>query len=64
MNIYKMTLANPLSHWFKRHRRERLFFYDTGEKLAEIDDDGHGRWYYKNGMLALDYYKAEGKSNS
>lgn len=34
--------------------------YDSGEKLAEFSDDGRGRWFYKNGKLALDYYNAKG----
>lgn len=36
--------------------------YDTGEKLAEFDDNGRGRWFYRSGKLALDYYDAEGRN--
>ncbi|XP_063838101.1 titin-like [Ostrinia nubilalis] len=63
MNIYKMVPANPKFDWFDRHRTQRLVYYDTGEKFAEIQEDGSGKWFYKSGMLALDYYCAQ-DSNS
>ncbi|KAG6444628.1 hypothetical protein O3G_MSEX003480 [Manduca sexta] len=59
MNIYKMVPANPKYDWFKINKLKGIKFYDTGETLAEIDMDGCGRWYYKNGGIALDYYNAE-----
>lgn len=55
-----MIPANGKNDWFKRHQYQGSLYYETGEKLAEIDEDGHGRWYYKNGIVALRYYKAEG----
>ncbi|KAJ8735456.1 hypothetical protein PYW07_007076 [Mythimna separata] len=45
--------------WFEHNKNKRLMTYDTGEKLAELDDNGRGRWYYKSGRLALDYYNTE-----
>ncbi|XP_028176335.1 uncharacterized protein LOC114364391 isoform X1 [Ostrinia furnacalis] len=59
MNVYRMRPAQPEFDWFEHNKNKRLMFYDTGEKLAEFDDNGRGRWYYKNGRLALDYYDAE-----
>lgn len=61
MNVYRMRPAHPEFDWFEHNKNKRLMTYDTGEKLAEFDDNGRGRWYYKNGRLALDYYDAEGK---
>ncbi|KAJ8736468.1 hypothetical protein PYW08_007124 [Mythimna loreyi] len=45
--------------WFEHNKNKRLMTYDTGERLAEFDDNGRGRWYYRSGRLALDYYDAE-----
>ncbi|KAL0901693.1 hypothetical protein ABMA27_006886 [Loxostege sticticalis] len=59
MNVYRMRPAQPEFDWFEHNKNKRLMQYDTGEKLAEFDDNGRGRWYYKNGRLALDYYDAE-----
>ncbi|KAL0851789.1 hypothetical protein ABMA28_000098 [Loxostege sticticalis] len=58
MNIYKMEPANPKFDWFDRHKTQKIY-YDTGEKFAEIEETGSGKWYYKNGALALDYYCAQ-----
>ncbi|XP_059055110.1 uncharacterized protein LOC131849134 [Achroia grisella] len=59
MNIYKMMPANPKYDWFERHRNMKNKFYDTGEKLAEIDSNGRGKWFYKNGNIALDYFSTD-----
>ncbi|XP_072937401.1 uncharacterized protein [Epargyreus clarus] len=59
MNVYKMRPAHPEFDWFNRNKNKRLMLYDTGEKLAEFDDNGRGRWFYRNGRIALDYYDAE-----
>ncbi|RVE52191.1 hypothetical protein evm_003110 [Chilo suppressalis] len=56
MNIYKMVPSSPQYDWFKNHQNKGVIMYDTGERLADIDDNGDGKWYYKNGMLALNYY--------
>ncbi|KOB78028.1 Uncharacterized protein OBRU01_03066 [Operophtera brumata] len=53
-----MEPASPKHGWFERHIGSNMMFYDTGEKLAEIDDEGRGKWFYKNGMVGLDYYNA------
>lgn len=55
-----MQPVNPEFDWFKRHKDKGTMKYDSGEKLAEFDSNGRGRWYYRNGRLALDYYDAEG----
>ncbi|XP_052751431.1 uncharacterized protein LOC113517001 [Galleria mellonella] len=59
MNIYKMIPANPKYDWFERHKNMKIMYYDTGEKLAEINSDGCGKLFYKNGKVALDYYNSE-----
>ncbi|XP_063616843.1 trichohyalin-like [Cydia splendana] len=59
MNVYRMRPAKPEFDWFEHNKNKGLLTYDSGEKLAEFDDDGHGRWYYRTGKLALDYYDAE-----
>ncbi|CAB3240441.1 unnamed protein product [Arctia plantaginis] len=59
MNIYRMRPAQPEFDWFEHNKKKGLMVYDTGAKLAEFDDNGRGRWFYKNGCLALDYYEAE-----
>ncbi|XP_047525870.1 reticulocyte-binding protein homolog 2a-like isoform X1 [Pieris napi] len=59
MNVYRMRPAHPEFDWFEHNKNKKLMHYDTGEKLAEFDDDGKGRWFYRNGRLALDYYDAE-----
>lgn len=48
-------------NWFTRNRYRGTVYYDSGEILAEIDTDGQGKWLYKNGMVALEYYNAEGE---
>lgn len=60
MNIYRMRPAHPEFDWFEHNKKKREMLYDSGEKLAEFSDDGRGRWFYKNGKLALDYYNAKG----
>lgn len=55
-----MQPANSEFDWFERNKEKGVMHYDTGEKLAVFDDSGRGRWYYRNGRLALDYYDAEG----
>lgn len=55
-----MLPANPKMDWFERHKTQKLVKYDTGEKLAEIDEDGSGKLFYKTGRVALDYYCAKG----
>ncbi|KAJ8736466.1 hypothetical protein PYW08_007122 [Mythimna loreyi] len=59
MNVYRMRPAHPEFDWFEHNKYKRLMTYDTGERLAEFDDNGRGRWYYRSGRLALDYYDAE-----
>ncbi|XP_073957766.1 uncharacterized protein isoform X2 [Choristoneura fumiferana] len=59
MNVYRMRPAHPEFDWFEHNKYKRLMEYDTGEKLAEFDDNGRGRWFYRSGKLALDYYDAE-----
>ncbi|KAJ8736465.1 hypothetical protein PYW08_007121 [Mythimna loreyi] len=63
MNVYRMRPAHPEFDWFEHNKNKRLMTYDTGERLAvemaEFDDNGRGRWYYRSGRLALDYYDAK-----
>ncbi|XP_052759045.1 uncharacterized protein LOC116413513 [Galleria mellonella] len=59
MNVYRMRPAHPEFDWFEHNKNKRFMQYDTGERLAEFDDNGRGQWYYRNGRLALDYYDAE-----
>ncbi|XP_061385625.1 trichohyalin [Danaus plexippus] len=59
MNVYRMRPAHPEFDWFEHNKNKKLICYDTGEKLAEFDDTGKGRWFYRNGKVALDYYDAE-----
>ncbi|CAK1544614.1 unnamed protein product [Leptosia nina] len=59
MNVYRMRPAHPEFDWFEHNKNKKLMHYESGEKLAEFDDDGKGRWFYRNGRLALDYYDAE-----
>ncbi|VVC90525.1 unnamed protein product [Leptidea sinapis] len=59
MNVYRMRPAHPEFDWFEHNKNKRLMTYDSGEKLAEFDDNGRGRWFYRNGRIALDYYDAE-----
>ncbi|KAM3967583.1 uncharacterized protein ACR2FA_011074 [Aphomia sociella] len=59
MNVYRMRPAHPEFDWFEHNKSKRIMQYDTGEKLAEFEDNGRGRWFYRNGRLALDYYDAE-----
>ncbi|XP_047984800.1 WD repeat-containing protein 87-like [Leguminivora glycinivorella] len=59
MNVYRMRPAKPEFDWFEHNKNKGELTYDTGEKLAEFDDNGRGRWYYRTGELALDYYDAE-----
>lgn len=56
-----MRPAHPEFDWFEHNKEKKVMYYDTGEKLAEFDDAGRGRWFYKNGKLALDYYDAKGE---
>ncbi|KAJ8735458.1 hypothetical protein PYW07_007078 [Mythimna separata] len=58
-NVYRMRPAQPEFDWFKHNKNKRQMTYDTGERLAEFDENGRGRWYYRSGRLALDYYDAE-----
>lgn len=61
MNIYKMEPANPHFDWFKSHSQKGVLFYDSGEILAEINEKGcGGKWYYKNGSVALDFCYSQG----
>lgn len=60
MNIYKMLPASMSADWFKLFKNSKSLFYDTGEKLAEIYDNGSGRWFYKDGNVALDVQKEKG----
>lgn len=60
MNVYRMRPAQPEFDWFQHNKNKCELTYESGDKLAEIDDNGRGRWYYRNGRLALDYYNTEG----
>lgn len=60
MNVYRMRPAHPEFDWFEHNKEKGIMKYDTGERLADFDDKGRGRWYYRNGGVALDYYDAEG----
>lgn len=60
MNVYRMRPAHPEFDWFKHNKSKQIMLYNTGEKLAEFDDNGLGRWFYRNGCIALEYYNAEG----
>ncbi|XP_063395638.1 trichohyalin-like [Cydia fagiglandana] len=59
MNVYRMRPAKPEFDWFEHNKNKGLLTYDSGEKFAEFDENGRGRWYYRTGRLALDYYDAE-----
>ncbi|XP_022117450.2 calponin homology domain-containing protein DDB_G0272472-like [Pieris rapae] len=59
MNVYRMRPAHPEFDWFEHNKNKKMMHYDTGEKLAEFDDNGKGRWFYRNSRLALDHYNAE-----
>ncbi|KAJ2941371.1 hypothetical protein O0L34_g3574 [Tuta absoluta] len=59
MNIYRVRPTNPEFDWFNNNRKKGNLYYDTGEILANFDEDGRSRLYYKNGRLALDYYDCE-----
>ncbi|XP_053610753.1 calponin homology domain-containing protein DDB_G0272472-like isoform X2 [Plodia interpunctella] len=59
MNVYRMRPSHPEFDWFERNKKKGVLEYDSGEKLAQFDDNGRGRLYYKSGNLALDYYNAE-----
>ncbi|XP_053621766.1 uncharacterized protein LOC128681690 isoform X2 [Plodia interpunctella] len=59
MNVYRMRPAHPEFDWFERNKRKGIINYDSGEKLAEFEDSGRGRWYYRSGLLALDHYTPE-----
>ncbi|CAG4965318.1 unnamed protein product [Colias eurytheme] len=59
MNVYRMRPAHPEFDWFEHNKNKKIMLYDTEEKLAEFDDNGKGRWFYRNGRKALDYYDAE-----
>lgn len=60
MNVYRMRPAHPEFDWFEHNKNKKTMQYDSGEKLAEFDDNGRARLYYRSGRLALDYYNAEG----
>lgn len=60
MNVYRMRPAHPEFDWFEHNKNKKIMFHDSGEKLAEFNQNGRGKWYYRNGKLALDYYDAEG----
>lgn len=46
--------------WFENHKDAKTLFYDSNKKLAEIYENGCGKWFYENGNLALEYYSAPG----
>lgn len=58
MNIYKMMPCSKFN-WFEHHKTKTLF-YDSQEKLAEVYENGCGKWFYKNGNVALEYYNDAG----
>ncbi|KAL4717469.1 hypothetical protein ACJJTC_000618 [Scirpophaga incertulas] len=62
MNIYKMVPANPKFDWFLRNRHKYLMFYENGQILAEIHEDGSGKWFYRNCNVALEHYISQDTS--
>ncbi|CAH2050230.1 unnamed protein product, partial [Iphiclides podalirius] len=59
LNVYRMRPSHPEFDWFENNKSKKVMHYDTGEILAEFDEDGRGRWFYRNGRIALAYYDAE-----
>ncbi|KOB77617.1 Uncharacterized protein OBRU01_03663, partial [Operophtera brumata] len=57
--VGNVTVAHPEFDWFEHNKHKKLMQYDSGEKLAEFEDDGGVHWFYRNGRMALDYYNAE-----
>ncbi|CAB3226233.1 unnamed protein product [Arctia plantaginis] len=56
MNLYKMDPVDPENNWFERFKNKKTIYYNTGEILANINDDGYAKWFYTNGSVALEYY--------
>ncbi|XP_068627049.1 titin-like isoform X3 [Battus philenor] len=59
MNVYRMRPSHPEFDWFEHNKNKKHMHYESGETLADFQEDGRGRLYYRNGRLALDYYNAE-----
>ncbi|XP_013179655.1 PREDICTED: uncharacterized protein LOC106126495 [Papilio xuthus] len=55
VNIYKMIPSSPKLDWLRSHKNEDLIFYETGEVLAEVYDNGSFKWFYRDGNVALDF---------
>lgn len=60
MNLYKMEPVDQEKNWFERFKNKKTMYYDTGETLSNITDDGRATWFYKNGSVALEYYYSGG----
>lgn len=54
VKIYRMIHYKQEFNWFDVHRKQEVIFYETGEKMAEIGNN-YGRWFYRNGKVALQY---------
>ncbi|KPJ09102.1 hypothetical protein RR48_15243 [Papilio machaon] len=55
VNIYKMIPSSPKLDWLGSHKNEDVIFYETGEVLAEVYDNGLFKWFYRDGNVALDF---------
>nr|XP_013189093.1 unnamed protein product [Amyelois transitella] len=59
MDIYRMKPVNAGNNWFQRNKKTTMSYNDSEEILADIDGEGYGKLFYKNGKVALHYYKAK-----
>lgn len=55
-----MEPVDQEKNWFERFKNKKTMYYDTGETLSNITDDGRATWFYKNGSVALEYYYSGG----
>jgi hypothetical protein len=46
--------------WLEINRHKERVMYESGEQLATFDEHGCARVYYRSGVLALDFYQAQG----
>lgn len=56
-----MVPSCPKFDWLGSHKNEDIIFYETGEVLAEVYDDGLFKWFYRDGKVALDFIDVFGK---
>ncbi|XP_053613046.1 uncharacterized protein LOC128676759 [Plodia interpunctella] len=59
INMYRMEPVNTANNWFDRNKKSTVLYTGSDDVLADIDEFGYGKLFYKNGRVALDYYKAE-----